>query len=101
MNETNNCPQSDNVFTAGPSGKSRGVLEGGVAALLAIFIGSLGIQYFYLGKNTAGIIAIIVSLVTCGLFGIIWLIQGILMFTMSQADFERKYVYSTSSFPLF
>ncbi|HRF67681.1 MAG TPA: TM2 domain-containing protein [Muribaculum sp.] len=96
MNETNNCPQSDNVFTAGPSGKSRGV-----AALLAIFIGSLGIQYFYLGKNTAGIIAIIVSLVTCGLFGIIWLIQGILMFTMSQADFERKYVYSTSSFPLF
>ena len=43
MNETNNCPQSDNVFTAGPSGKSRGV-----AALLAIFIGSLGIQYFYL-----------------------------------------------------
>ena len=96
MNETNNCPQSDNVFTAGPSGKSRGV-----TALLAIFIGSLGIQYFYLGKNTAGIIAIIVSLVTCGLFGIIWLIQGILMFTMSQADFERKYVYSTSSFPLF
>ena len=96
MNETNNCPQSDNVFTAGPSGRSRGV-----AALLAIFIGSLGIQYFYLGKNTAGIIAIIVSLVTCGLFGIIWLIQGILMFTMSQADFERKYVYSTSSFPLF
>ena len=96
MNETNNCPQSDNVFTAGPSGKSRGV-----AALLAIFIGSLGIHYFYLGKNTAGIIAIIVSLVTCGLFGIIWLIQGILMFTMSQADFERKYVYSTSSFPLF
>lgn len=96
MNETNNCPQPDNVFTAGPSGKSRGV-----AALLAIFIGTLGIQYFYLGKTTAGIIAIIVSLVTCGLFGIIWLIQGILIFTMSQADFERKYVYSTSTFPLF
>ncbi len=93
-NENRQAP--DNVFTAGPSGRSRGV-----AALLAIFLGSLGIQYFYVGKSTAGIIAILLSVCTCSLFAIIWLIQGILMFTMSQEDFERKYVYSTSTLPLF
>ncbi|WP_302990424.1 hypothetical protein [uncultured Muribaculum sp.] len=41
------------------------------------------------------------SIITCGIPGILWLIQGIMMFTMSQADFERKFVYSTSTFPLF
>ncbi|MDE6113592.1 TM2 domain-containing protein [Barnesiella sp. WM24] len=97
-NNSNNCPPpyQDSVFSPGPSGKSRGV-----AALLAIFLGTLGIQYFYVGKNTAGIITLIVSLCTCGIPSILWLIQGILMFTMSQQDFERKYVYSTSTFPLF
>lgn len=94
----NNCPPPcpDNVFSPGPSGKSHGV-----AALLAIFLGGLGIQYFYLGKNTAGIISLVVTLCLCGIPSIIWLIQGILMLTMSQQDFERKYVYSTSTFPLF
>lgn len=96
-NQNNSCPpQPDNVFTPGPSGKSRGV-----AALLAIFLGGLGIQYFYLGKTTAGIIAIILSFVTCGIFEVIWLIQGILMFTLTQPEFENKYVYTTKSFPIF
>ncbi len=92
----NNTPQVDNVFNPGPSGKSRGV-----AALLAIFLGGLGIQYFYLGKNTAGIIAIVLTLVTCGIFELLFFIQGILMFTMSQPVFEEKYVYTTKTFPLF
>lgn len=93
----NNCPpQPDNVFTPGPSGKSRGV-----AALLAILLGGLGIQYFYLGKTTGGIIAIILSIVTCGVFEIVWLIQGILMFTLTQPEFENKYVNTPKSFPIF
>ncbi len=98
QNNPNSCPPPypDSVFSPGPSGKSRGV-----AALLAIFLGSLGIQYFYLGKNTAGIITLIVTFCLCGIPSILWLIQGILMFTMSQQDFERKYVYTTSTFPLF
>ncbi len=97
MEQNQQCPpQSNDVFSPGPSGKSRGVV-----ALLAIFLGSLGIQYFYLGKNTAGVIALVLSIITCGIPGILWLIQGIMMFTMSQADFERKFVYSTSTFPLF
>ena len=97
-NNQHQCPppMPDNVFNAGPSGKSRGI-----AALLAILLGTLGIQYFYLGKNTAGIITLIVSIVLCGIPSIIWIIQGILMLTMSQQEFERKYVYTTSTFPLF
>ena len=86
------------VFSTGPSGKSRGV-----AALLAILLGALGIHYFYLGKNTAGIICLILTLLSCGiaatLLSIMGLVQGILMFTMSEQEFENRYVYTNSTFP--
>ena len=36
-----------------------------------------------------------------GLWGIITLIQGIMMLTMSQEEFEHKYVLSPSKFPIF
>ncbi len=87
------------VFENGPSGKSRGV-----AALLAIFLGCLGIHYSYLGKNTAGIVFLLVTVCSCGTIGtigLITLIQGIIMLTMTQEDFEKKYVNTLSSFPLF
>jgi TM2 domain-containing membrane protein YozV len=88
------------AFDAGPSGKSRGV-----AGLLAILVGSLGIHYFYLGKTTAGIIFLLVSVLSCGILaaitGIVSLIQGIMMFTMTEEAFEQKYVNSTSTLPLF
>lgn len=88
---------ADNPFDAcGPEGKSRGV-----AALLAILLGALGVQYFYLGKTTAGILSILLSLVTCGLWEIIALIQGVLMFCMTNEQFRQKYVLSNSSFPVF
>lgn len=91
------------VFTPGPSGKIRGV-----AAILAILLGSLGIHYFYLRKIEAGIVFLVVSVVG-GIFshivptvvGIITLIQGILMFVKSGADFEKTYVTTSSKFPLF
>lgn len=89
--------QSDNAFDpCGPEGKSRGV-----AALLAILLGGLGIQYFYVGKTTAGIISIVLSFVTCGLWSVLMLVQGILMFCMTNAQFRQKYVLSTSTLPLF
>lgn len=97
----NDCPpqppmNNGDIFSSGPSGKIRGV-----AGLLAIFLGSFGVQYFYLGKTTAGIITILVTWLLCGIPSIVWLIQGIMMMCMNQADFERKYVYSTSTYPLF
>ena len=91
---------SGNIFDEGPSGKSRGL-----AGLLAILLGTLGIHYFYMGKNTAGIVFLLVSILSCGFLGaitaIVSLIQGIMMFTSSQEEFERKWVNCPSDFPLF
>ncbi|MBP5498736.1 MAG: NINE protein [Muribaculaceae bacterium] len=89
-----------NIFDNGPSGKSRGV-----AGILALFLGAIGVHYFYLGKTTAGLVFLLISLLSCGLLGaifaIISLIQGIMMLTMTQEEFERKYVNTPSSFPVF
>ncbi len=71
------------------------------AGLLAIFLGYLGIQYFYVGKVAAGFLTILLSLVTCGGWSVVTLIQGIYMLTLDQQQFDRKYVYSTSTFPIF
>ncbi|HEX6374498.1 MAG TPA: TM2 domain-containing protein [Allosphingosinicella sp.] len=70
-----------------------------VAALLAFFLGGLGIHKFYLGKNTAGVIMLL-----CSLFGIIFLfiptlamgiiafIEFIIYLVTPDDEFERKYV---------
>ncbi len=84
------------VFDEGPSGKSRGV-----AALLAFFLGGFGAHYFYLGKTTGALICILLTVVTCGLWGFILLAQTIIFLTQTQEEFERKFVYSQASFPLF
>lgn len=72
-----------------------------IAGILAILLGTLGIQYFYLGKTTGGLITILLSIITCGAWSIVTLIQGILMLLMTDAEFERKYVDTTKTFPLF
>lgn len=71
------------------------------AGIFALILGGLGIQYFYIGKTTGGIFCILLSLFTCGLFNILTLVQGILMLTMSQQEFEHKYINSPSKMPLF
>lgn len=70
------------------------------AGLLAIFLGYLGIQYFYIGKVSAGLITILLSIVTCGMWEVVTLIQGIYMLTLTQEQFDNKYVYTTSTFPI-
>jgi TM2 domain-containing membrane protein YozV len=87
---------NNDPFAEGPEGKSRGL-----AGLLALLLGSLGIHYFYLGKTTAGLLTILLSAVTCGVFGVVTFIQGIVFFCLSNEEFRRKYVTSLSSFPLF
>lgn len=72
-----------------------------VAGILAILLGGLGVQYFYIGKVAGGVVCLLLSLFTCGLWTILTLIQGIMMLTMTQEEFEKKYVYSTSFMPLF
>ena len=72
-----------------------------LCGIMAIIFGTLGIQYFIVGKVAGGIITILLSIVTCGAWEIITLIQGILMLCMPDSEFKRKYMDSTSTLPLF
>lgn len=69
------------------------------AGILALLIGGLGVHYFYLGKTVAGIVFLL--LCCTGIPSILAFIQGILMLTMTDEQFEAKYVDNPSSFPLF
>ncbi|MDE6339831.1 MAG: TM2 domain-containing protein, partial [Muribaculaceae bacterium] len=67
------------------------------AALLAFFLGSLGIHEFYLGRTGAGIAFLLATLLTGWLIfplfiiGTINLIQTIYYLCMSDAQFAAKY----------
>lgn len=71
------------------------------AGVLALLLGYLGVHYFYMGKIGGGFICILLSLVTCGLWDIIVFIQGIMFLCMSNEDFNRKFVCTNSTFPIF
>ncbi|MEE0928467.1 MAG: TIR domain-containing protein [Acutalibacteraceae bacterium] len=60
-----------------------------IAGALAIFLGSMGIHHFYLGKIGLGIL----HLLFCwtGIPAFVGFIQGIILFCNSDQDFERKY----------
>ena len=72
------------------------------AALLAIFLGTLGIHKFYLGYNQAGFIMLAVSILgslfTFGLaamvMSLIAFIEGIIYLVKSQQEFDSIYVYN-------
>lgn len=72
-----------------------------VCGLLAIFLGTFGVQYFVLEKTWGGIFTILLSCITCGGWGIVMLIQGILMLCMSEEEFKRKYIDNPATMPLF
>ncbi|MBP5315079.1 MAG: DUF4339 domain-containing protein [Muribaculaceae bacterium] len=72
-----------------------------LTGLFALLLGGLGIHYFYLGKVMPGIVCILATIVSCGIWQIITLIQGIMMLIMSDEEFNSKYVETTNSFPLF
>lgn len=66
------------------------------AGICGILLGAFGIHKFILGYNTAGIIAVVVTLVTFGfggfIMGIIGLIEGIIYLTKTDEDFVSTYV---------
>ena len=87
---------TNDPFANGPTGRCRGI-----AALLAIFLGSFGIQYFYLNRTTAGLLTILLFVITCGVWGTVMFIQGIYMFCIDNDKFTRIYINNTSTLPLF
>ena len=62
----------------------------------AVGLGWIGVHKFMLGYTNAGLISLIVSIVTCGIaaivFNIISIIEGILYITKSDEEFYQTYV---------
>ncbi len=70
-----------------------------VAALLALFLGGLGIHKFYLGKPTAGIIMLLASIfgfillfIPTFVIGVIAFIEFIIYLVTPEDEFDRRYV---------
>jgi TM2 domain-containing membrane protein YozV len=62
------------------------------AGLCGILLGGFGVHKFILGYTTEGLIQIAITIVTCGLGGIIGLIEGIIYLTKSDEEFVRTYI---------
>lgn len=74
-----------------PGGKNKAT-----AGILGILMGGLGIHKFYLGYSTAGLVMLLVTVLTLGfgalVMGPIGLIEGIIYLTKSDDEFYREYV---------
>ena len=62
-----------------------------IAGILALLLGSLGVHKFVLGYTQEGIIQLIISIVSCGILGIIPFIEGIIYLTKSDEEFYNTY----------
>ena len=66
------------------------------AGICAILIGALGVHKFILGYTTEGVIMLLLTLLTCGLAGmvtgVIGIVEGIIYLTKSDEEFVRTYV---------
>ncbi len=66
------------------------------AGLCGILLGGLGIHKFVLGYTQAGVIMLLVSVLSCGIaapvMGLIGLIEGIIYISKSDQEFQQIYV---------
>ena len=62
-----------------------------VAGVLALLLGYLGVHKFVLGYTTEGIIQIVITLVSCGIGGIVPFIEGIIYLTKTDEEFYQSY----------
>ena len=74
------------------SDKPAGAEKKVVAGILGILLGGLAIHKFYLGYTKEGIIQIVITICTCGMGGILVLIEGIIYLTKSDEDFVNTYI---------
>ena len=61
------------------------------AGVCALLLGSIGVHKFILGYTKAGIIQIILTVVTCGIGSLIPFIEGIIYLTKSDEEFYNTY----------
>lgn len=66
------------------------------AGMLAIFLGAFGIHKFVLGYTSAGVIMLVVTVLTCGLggfvMGVIGLVEGIIYLSKTPEEFQAVYI---------
>lgn len=60
------------------------------AGLLQLFLGFLGVGRFYLGYTGYGIFQIVVSLLTCGIGGIIWGFADGILILFKTINYDQK-----------
>jgi TM2 domain-containing membrane protein YozV len=110
INNYQQPPQNFNAYNAPGNYNNANVVPKNrtTAALLALFLGGVGVHYFYIGKPIPGIVFLVVwlfgwfigffpSLIIC----LLCLVQAIMMFSMTDQQFNEKYVYTQNQFPLF
>jgi TM2 domain-containing membrane protein YozV len=88
------------AYTAAPAASAYVPTPGGkskmAAGLLAIFLGTFGVHKFYLGYSTAGLIMLLITVLTCcfasGIVWVIGLVEGIIYLTKTDQEFEEIYI---------
>ena len=72
-----------------------------VAGIMAIFFGSLGIHYFYLGDNKKGTKYLLIALLTFGVgamvLEVLGIIDGVKLLSMSDDEFNAAYNGASST----
>ncbi len=63
-----------------------------LCGIMAIILGGFGIHRFILGDTPGGIYRILITLVTCGIASVLWLVEGIIYLTKSDAEFYQTYM---------
>lgn len=90
---TTGLPPNGGPSAPSPSDASGKKLAAGICGIL---LGSLGIHKFVLGYTKEGLIMLLVTILTCGIagivFGVIGLVEGILYLTKSDDEFYRTYM---------
>ncbi|HEY8187354.1 MAG TPA: NINE protein [Pyrinomonadaceae bacterium] len=90
--------QSVNQSGSGPitDWKAMGGDKKIVSGIVAILLGAFGIHKFILGYNTEGIIMLVITVVTCGIFSfvpaVIGIVEGIIYLTKTDEEFVRTYI---------
>jgi len=79
--------ENGNQVNQVPKEESKRVLAG----VMALLFGSLGVHKFILGYTMEGIIQLVLSVITCGVAGIIPFIEGIIYLTKSDEEFIETY----------
>jgi TM2 domain-containing membrane protein YozV len=77
-------------------GSHGGEQQKAAAGLLGIFLGSFGIHKFVLGYTKAGLIMLLITVLTCGVagfvMGLIGVIEGIIYLTQTPQEFKATYL---------